>query len=119
MRACAITLLSSSESRFEKYARTEMTVLEEQWLMQSKMVAASCGESNFRRKLLFLITHFTPVTPFYPSLPYSRPPLALMQLIGERTRQKTKTIYTVKRIKKYCLSQSISYGLSQALTLNL
>ena len=50
MHAWAITLPFSSEGRLEKYARTKMAILEEQWLMQTKMLAASCGESNFRRK---------------------------------------------------------------------
>ena len=41
MPACAIKLLSSSEDRLEEHVRTKMVVLDEQWLMQSEMVAAN------------------------------------------------------------------------------
>ena len=67
MHAWAITLPFSSEGRLEKYARTKMAILEEQWLMQTKMLAASCEESNFRRKWLYICNN-----PFYPGLPYHK-----------------------------------------------
>ena len=48
----AITLTSSSEDRLEKNVRTNIAASEEQWLMQSRMVAtkavgkAVLGENN-------------------------------------------------------------------------
>ena len=50
MHILVSTFRSSSEGRLEKNVRAKMTASKEQWLMQSRMVDASCGENNIRRK---------------------------------------------------------------------
>ena len=50
MHVLTIKVPFSSEGRLEKYVRTKVVVLEEQLLIQFKIVAASWRESNVRRK---------------------------------------------------------------------